>query len=157
MSDQLEPGTDSATPAVGTSNLPLRGAIFAWCDPALVAVVRKEEIRLTEHQYRGTGLPLLSGWSALAEPQAYDWMGGQLSYTALRAGWDRLLRDLRKRIEQRELFLRGVRLAPVFERTLERWRWLKTGPAYIKVGGRVVYALTDVEAYEAAQRHQAAS
>ncbi len=36
-------------------------------------------------------------------------------------------------------------------RTLERWRWLGQGPAYLKVGGRVVYRLEDVETYEAAQ------
>jgi hypothetical protein len=36
-------------------------------------------------------------------------------------------------------------------RTLERWRWLTQGPAYLKVGGRVVYRLEDIEAYEAAQ------
>jgi hypothetical protein len=40
----------------------------------------------------------------------------------------------------------------ISERTLERWRWLKLGPAYIKIGGRVVYALDDVEAYEARRR-----
>jgi hypothetical protein len=40
-------------------------------------------------------------------------------------------------------------------RTLERWRWLKQGPAYIKIGGRVVYRLEDVEAYEASQLHTA--
>ncbi|WP_421989929.1 helix-turn-helix transcriptional regulator [Roseococcus sp.] len=40
----------------------------------------------------------------------------------------------------------------ISERTLERWRWIKSGPAYIKVGGRVVYTLEDVESYEAAQR-----
>jgi hypothetical protein len=34
-------------------------------------------------------------------------------------------------------------------RTLERWRWLGTGPTYIKVGGRVLYRLEDVEAHEA--------
>jgi hypothetical protein len=37
-------------------------------------------------------------------------------------------------------------------RTLERWRWLRQGPPYIKVGGRVLYRLDDVEAFEAAQR-----
>ena len=37
-------------------------------------------------------------------------------------------------------------------RTLERWRWLGLGPAYLKIGGRIVYRLEDVEAYEAAQR-----
>jgi Helix-turn-helix domain len=36
-------------------------------------------------------------------------------------------------------------------RTLERWRWLGIGPRYIKIGGRVVYRLEDIEAYEAAR------
>ena len=38
------------------------------------------------------------------------------------------------------------------ERTLERWRWRKTGPSYIKLGSKVVYAITDVEAYERRRR-----
>lgn len=38
-------------------------------------------------------------------------------------------------------------------RTLERWRWLGQGPQYLKIGGRVVYRLDDVEAYEAQQVH----
>jgi hypothetical protein len=38
-------------------------------------------------------------------------------------------------------------------RTLERWRWLKEGPRYLKIGGRVVYRLEDVETYEASQLH----
>ena len=37
-------------------------------------------------------------------------------------------------------------------RTLERWRWQRQGPPFLKVGGRVVYRLEDVEAYEA-NRH----
>jgi hypothetical protein len=36
-------------------------------------------------------------------------------------------------------------------RTLERWRWLQAGPQYLKIGGRVVYRLEDVESFEAAQ------
>jgi hypothetical protein len=36
-------------------------------------------------------------------------------------------------------------------RTLERWRWLKSGPQYLKIGGRVVYRLDDVVSFEAAQ------
>ena len=39
-------------------------------------------------------------------------------------------------------------------RTLERWRWLKKGPPFLKVGGRVVYRLEDVESYEARQLRQ---
>ncbi len=39
----------------------------------------------------------------------------------------------------------------ISERTLERWRWLKQGPAYLKIGGRVAYRIEDVEAFEAAQ------
>jgi len=36
-------------------------------------------------------------------------------------------------------------------RTLERWRWLQAGPQYLKIGGRVVYRLEDVESFETAQ------
>ena len=36
-------------------------------------------------------------------------------------------------------------------RTLERWRWTGDGPAFIKIGGRVVYRLEDVETYERTQ------
>jgi hypothetical protein len=41
-------------------------------------------------------------------------------------------------------------------RTLERWRWLRQGPRYLKIGGRIVYRLDDIEAYEAAQTHEPA-
>ncbi len=34
-------------------------------------------------------------------------------------------------------------------RTLERWRWMGEGPRFIKLGGRVVYRLADIEAFEA--------
>lgn len=42
-------------------------------------------------------------------------------------------------------------------RTLERWRWLGQGPRYLKIGGRVVYRLEDVEAYEAERAHSSAA
>lgn len=41
-------------------------------------------------------------------------------------------------------------------RTLERWRWLQEGPQFLKIGGRVVYRLEDVEAYEAAKKQEMA-
>jgi hypothetical protein len=41
-------------------------------------------------------------------------------------------------------------------RTLERWRWLRQGPPFMKIGGRVVYRLADIEAYEVAQRRDSA-
>ncbi len=37
----------------------------------------------------------------------------------------------------------------VSPRTLERWRWQKKGPAYLKLGNRVVYRLPDIERHEA--------
>jgi hypothetical protein len=40
----------------------------------------------------------------------------------------------------------------ISERTLERWRWRKTGPCYVKLGGRVVYRLKEVLEFEVAQR-----
>lgn len=37
-------------------------------------------------------------------------------------------------------------------RTLQRWRPQGLGPAYLKLGGRVVYPIADVEEYERRQR-----
>ena len=39
-------------------------------------------------------------------------------------------------------------------RTLERWRSLGQGPAYLKLGASVVYPEDSVEAFEAKQRHE---
>ena len=54
-------------------------------------------------------------------------------------------------------FLNQVHLARrwhISPRTLERWRWTGEGPAYVKIGGRVVYRLDDVEAYENGRRFE---
>lgn len=50
-------------------------------------------------------------------------------------------------LNQKEL-ARRWRMSP---RTLERWRWLREGPSYLKIGGKVIYRLTEVEAFEAAR------
>jgi DNA-binding transcriptional MerR regulator len=42
----------------------------------------------------------------------------------------------------------------VSARTLEQWRWKGIGPPYLKIGGRVLYSLEDIEAYEAANRRE---
>ena len=42
-------------------------------------------------------------------------------------------------------------------RTLERWRWLGQGPAFLKLGGRVAYRLEDIEAFEASQTRDKAN
>jgi len=39
----------------------------------------------------------------------------------------------------------------ISHRTLERWRWAGEGPQFIKIGGRVVYRLEDIEKFEADQ------
>jgi hypothetical protein len=52
-------------------------------------------------------------------------------------------------LSQHELAQRW-RLSP---RTLERWRWLGQGPAFLRLGRRIAYRLSDIEAFEAAQRH----
>jgi len=41
-------------------------------------------------------------------------------------------------------------------RTLERWRWASEGPAYMKIGGRIVYRLEDVLTYEKERLHRTA-
>ena len=34
-------------------------------------------------------------------------------------------------------------------RTLEKWRSIDKGPDYLKIGGRVIYRLEDIETFEA--------
>jgi len=57
----------------------------------------------------------------------------------------------RKETEMKETHLNQLELAVrwrISHRTLERWRWTGEGPKFLKVGGRVVYRLSDVEEYE---------
>ncbi|GAB5506833.1 MAG: hypothetical protein Rhirs2KO_19960 [Rhizobiaceae bacterium] len=59
-----------------------------------------------------------------------------------------------------QCFLNQYELAQrwrVSPRTLERWRWLKIGPNYHKFGGRICYALTDIEAFERKRRAETRS
>lgn len=44
---------------------------------------------------------------------------------------------------------RRWRISP---RTLEAWRWRRRGPPHLKIGGRILYRVEDVEAYEASAR-----
>lgn len=45
---------------------------------------------------------------------------------------------------------RRWRLSP---RTLERWRWLGQGPSFLKVGGRILYRIEDIETFEVRGLH----
>ncbi|KUJ85995.1 hypothetical protein AVO45_03220 [Ruegeria marisrubri] len=55
-------------------------------------------------------------------------------------------------LNQKELARRWT----ISHRTLERWRWAGEGPAYMKIGGRVVYRLEDIIAFEQGQLQQTA-
>lgn len=53
-------------------------------------------------------------------------------------------------------FLSGKQLARrwgLSPRTLERWRWLDQGPMYVKLGGKVVYRVADIQDFERANSH----
>ncbi|THD71148.1 DNA-binding protein [Thalassobius vesicularis] len=57
----------------------------------------------------------------------------------------------------RETCLNQVELAArwkISPRTLERWRWVGDGPSFIKLGGRVIYRIEDVEAFELKERRE---
>lgn len=45
----------------------------------------------------------------------------------------------------------------ISRRTLQRWRQIKTGPAYLRLGGRIVYAIADVVAFETVSRMETSS
>jgi len=50
-----------------------------------------------------------------------------------------------------DIFLTSTQLSQrwcISPSTLERWRWLRVGLPYIKVGGRIRYRLADIQAYE---------
>jgi hypothetical protein len=52
-------------------------------------------------------------------------------------------------LDQRHLADRWL----ISPRTLEQWRWQGRGPRFLKLGGRVVYPLSEVEAFESAHLH----
>ncbi len=54
-----------------------------------------------------------------------------------------------RHLDQKHLAERWV----ISPRTLEQWRWQGRGPRYLKIGGRVVYRLADIEAFESARVH----
>jgi len=58
-----------------------------------------------------------------------------------------------KHLNQRHLAERW----DVSEATLERWRSEGIGPVYLKLRGRVLYRVEDIEAYEAASLHRSTS
>jgi|TARA_R110002124_G_scaffold81491_1_gene214850 hypothetical protein len=45
---------------------------------------------------------------------------------------------------QHELSLRWS----ISGRTLERWRYERSGPNYVRIGGRVLYRISEIEEYE---------
>ena len=55
-------------------------------------------------------------------------------------------------LTQKELARRWT----ISHRTLERWRWTGEGPAFMKIGGRVIYRIEDVLAHEEAHLRQTA-
>ena len=55
-------------------------------------------------------------------------------------------------LTQKELARRWT----ISHRTLERWRWTGQGPAFMKIGGRIMYRLEDVLAHEEAHVCQTA-
>ena len=52
-----------------------------------------------------------------------------------------------KHLSQKEL----ARRWNISHRTLERRRWAGEGPQFMKLGGRVVYRMEDITAFEQAQ------
>ncbi|MBU9247800.1 helix-turn-helix transcriptional regulator [Burkholderia multivorans] len=42
-------------------------------------------------------------------------------------------------------------------RTLSNWRWSGTGPEFIKIGGKVLYKLSDLEQWEESRKASSTS
>ena len=55
------------------------------------------------------------------------------------------------KIQSPPVFLNQYELSvrwSVSGRTLERWRWQKCGPSYVRIGGRVLYRISEIEEFE---------
>lgn len=50
----------------------------------------------------------------------------------------------------------AAELLGVAAKTLQGWRWRKTGPAYLKIGRRIRYRITDLTCYLDSQTVRAA-
>jgi len=78
----------------------------------------------------------------------------QKPYHAIRHGDPASVRANPKEVHMAIRHLSQIELAArwnISHRTLERWRWTGEGPKFIKLGGRVIYRLEDVEAFEVEQ------
>lgn len=53
------------------------------------------------------------------------------------------------RLDSKELAVRWR----MSHRTLDRGRWQGKGPRFVKIGGKVVYRLEDIESYEETNLH----
>lgn len=98
--------------------LKLVDALQQWCDPSLVQRIKDEECRCSQYQLDQSGLIQLSSREIRRQPTNTSWMGGY-NLRALHAAWQDLERDLRQRIEQGLIILRGVLLAPEQQTELE--------------------------------------
>ena len=98
--------------------LDLVDALQRWCDPSLVQRIKDEECRCSQHQLDQSGLIQLTSREVRRKPTNTSWMAGH-NLRALLAAWEDLERDLRQRIEQGRIYLRGVQLTPKQRTELE--------------------------------------
>jgi Helix-turn-helix domain len=52
-------------------------------------------------------------------------------------------------LDQKQLAERWL----ISQRTLEQWRWQGRGPRYLKIGRRVIYRMSDIDAFESGRVH----
>lgn len=69
--------------------------------------------------------------------------------------WHRPGVSKRRETPETDVLLRDEQVAEwlqVSRRTLREWRYFRTGPAFVEVGGRIRYRSADVASYLAARR-----
>jgi hypothetical protein len=79
------------------------------------------------------------------DPSSFLCFSAPQCFGARFAGENRIVQH----VDQKDLAERWL----ISPRTLEQWRWQGRGPRYLKIGGRVVYRLCDIEAFESARLH----
>jgi len=96
-----------------SEDLPLREGILRWCDPTLVAAAQQAEARSRPigpppprpNWMAGARMDEIEGWNTARSDE-------DRNRAAANQAWAQVLMDLRRRLEQGELVLTGVKVRP---------------------------------------------
>ncbi|MFH5927331.1 hypothetical protein [Roseomonas xinghualingensis] len=110
-------GPAPSSDATALRSLPLWDALVTWCEPKILCDIRRHEGWFRPEEIRGFEHPTLGAAGdgrQVLRRDAYPRVREKLEHL-----WEELTRDLQRRIERGEIFLRGVQTHPELRETHE--------------------------------------